>query len=56
MAFFNMQKKESEPLYEMTAILHQNGVISDVIIEYPTFTIHQQLTAIEALPVAEGCK
>lgn len=56
LAFFDAKGKEPEPEYEMTAILHQNGVISDVVIDYPAFTIHQELTAIEALPLAEGCE
>lgn len=55
LAFFKADSQDAEPQYEMSAILHQNGVISDVVIDYPAFTIHQELTAIEALPLAEGC-
>lgn len=55
LAFFKTDSQDAEPQYEMTAILHQNGVISDVVIDYPTFTIHQALSAIEELPLAEGC-
>jgi hypothetical protein len=42
---------ESMPVYEMEMILHDNGVISHALVDYKTFIIEQNLTALEKLPV-----
>lgn len=39
--------------YEMDLIAHDNGVISDISIEYPDFTVHQALTAVEKLEIPD---
>lgn len=39
--------------YEMDLVAHDNGVVSDISIEYPDFTVHQKLTAIEPLDEPE---
>jgi len=45
---------ESMPVYEMEMILHDNGVISHALVDYKTFIIEQNLTALEKLP-AKKC-
>ncbi|MEM7679556.1 MAG: DUF1849 family protein, partial [Pseudomonadota bacterium] len=35
------------PDYEMSIILHVNGVISDMVIEYEDFTVKQTLIGLE---------
>ena len=51
MAFFTLYGSESgpDPDYEMEVILHENGVISDMRVEYRDFTVTQTLTALEQL-------
>ncbi len=52
MAVFPLKDaEESAPAYEMEMILHDNGVISDALVDYKTFVIEQNLTALEKLPV-----
>ena len=41
------------PAYEMRAILHDNGVIRDVHVDYGAFVLRQRLTALE--PLDAGC-
>lgn len=55
MAFFPMDKGKTEPDYEMTATLHENGVISDMLIEYKDFSITQKLVALETQKTS-GCE
>ena len=51
MAVFPLKDtEESAPAYEMEMILHANGVISYALIDYKTFVIEQNLTALEKLP------
>ncbi len=55
MAFYPpMQKgetqEEAEPDYEMTAVMHENGVVSSLEIDYQDFSIKGELEAIESLP------
>jgi hypothetical protein len=45
---------ESTPVYEMEMILHDNGVISQAVVDYKSFVIEQDLTALEKLP-AKKC-
>lgn len=55
MAVFPLvEKKESEPAYEMDIVLHDNGVISRAVVDYKNFTIAQNLVALEKLP-AKKC-
>lgn len=51
MAVFTLKDEgESTPDYEMEIILHDNGVISHAVVDYKTFVIEQNLTALEKLP------
>lgn len=54
MAFFPLSASESNADYEMSAIFHDNGVISDMTVEYKDFTVHQSLKALQKLDV-EAC-
>lgn len=54
MGFFPLSKSESSPDYEMTALFHDNGIISDMVVEYKEFTVHQTLKALEKQP-PEDC-
>jgi hypothetical protein len=54
MAFFPLANSESDSEYEMSAIFHDNGVISDMTVEYKEFTVHQSLKALQPLS-PEGC-
>lgn len=47
LAFFPLESDLSEPDYEMTVRLHENGVISDMFVEYTDFSVTQKLVAIE---------
>lgn len=50
MAFFPLKGTESSPDYEMDAVLQENGIITDMRIEYPEFTVTQKLTSLTPLP------
>ena len=54
LAFFPLNKSESAADYEMDIIFHENGLISDMIIDYGTFSVHQKLTAAE--PLGDACQ
>lgn len=47
MAFFPIGDISPDPDYEMNAILHANGVISDMYVEYRDFSVRQNLVALE---------
>lgn len=49
MAFFPVEQQNPEADYEMSVIFHENGIISDMIIEYDDFTVSQKLIALEKL-------
>ncbi len=49
LAFFPLDDSSETSDYEMALTFHENGVISDMIIEYDDFTISQKLVALEAL-------
>ncbi len=53
MAFFPLNNASESADYEMNVALHDNGVISDMYIEYDDFTITQKLIALE--PLENGC-
>ncbi len=50
MAFFPTLQPATDPDYEMDAVLQQNGVISNMRIDYKEFSVTQTLVALEALP------
>lgn len=52
LAFFPLNSAESEADYEMNIVLHDNGVISDMAVDYKDFSVTQKLVALEALPAA----
>ena len=49
MGFFNEDQVEANADYEMTLLLHENGVISDMIIDYADFSISQKLVSLETI-------
>ncbi len=49
LAFFPQETSEVTADYEMSLIFHENGVISDMKIEYSDFAVTQKLIAIEKL-------
>lgn len=54
LAFFPLGDDSSAPDYEMNLVLHDNGVISDMLIEYDDFSVKQTLKAIE--PLSGSCE
>jgi len=54
MAVFPVKDREEESDYEMSMDFHENGVISDMLIEYDDFSVKQKLVALEKIP-AESC-
>lgn len=54
LAFFPLNNDEATSDYEMKIILHENSVISDMMIEYDDFTVSQKLIALE--PVKNQCQ
>jgi hypothetical protein len=53
LAFFPLNEPSESADYEMSAVFHENGVISDMVIEYDDFTVTQKLIALK--PVAGTC-
>ncbi len=53
LAFFPVKNNEPTADYEMNIKLHENGVVSDMFIEYDDFSINQSLLALE--PVKSVC-
>ena len=56
MAFFPLIGAESDAEYEMDVLFHENGVISDMLVEYRDFSVTQKLAALERLEKAENCE
>lgn len=54
MAFFPTLTPEAEADYEMSATFHNNGIISNMLVEYDDFSVTQKLVALEKLE-AETC-
>ncbi|MDP2206074.1 MAG: DUF1849 family protein [Alphaproteobacteria bacterium] len=51
MAVFPAADAENmSPTYEMNLVLHDNGVVSHVLVDYKSFKVEQTLTAVEPLP------
>lgn len=55
LAFFPLKSTEPDSDYEMSVILHENGVISDMYVEYKDFSVTQKLVGLESLK-AESCE
>jgi hypothetical protein len=53
LAFFPLQENSETADYEMNINMHDNGVVSDMFIEYDDFSITQKLLALE--PVKSAC-
>lgn len=53
MAFFPLSGETEDSDYEMDAIFHNNGIISDMNVEYKDFSITQKLVALEKLTPAD---
>ncbi len=53
-AAFPLSEPSSTAEYEMSLVLHKNGIISDMVIEYKDFSVRQSLKALE--PVASFCE
>ena len=49
MAVFPVLNEEEEPDYEMSMIFHDNGIISDMVIDYDDFSVSQKLVALEKI-------
>lgn len=54
MAVFPTQNQEEAADYEMSLVFHENGLISDMLIEYDDFSVTQKLVALERLD-ADHC-
>jgi hypothetical protein len=52
MAFFPLDSEEASSDYEMSLVFHDNGIISDMMIDYDDFTVSQKLLALEKLDAA----
>ncbi len=55
-AFFKDNEPQSKmglPSYEMRLRMHENGVVSEMIVEYDKFSVRQNLLAVDALPKPE---
>ncbi len=52
LAYFPLGESGESADYEMDVVFHENGIISDMAIEYDDFTVTQKLVALEALPDA----
>ena len=53
MAFFTATEDQLNADYEMSLVLHENGIISDMIIDYSDFTIRQKLVSLKTIPVEQ---
>ncbi len=54
MAFFPTAAEEPESDYEMSALLHDNGIISSMKVDYKDFSVIQKLAALEKIE-PENC-
>lgn len=54
MAYFPLNQASESSDYEMNIVFHDNGIISDMVIEYDDFSVTQRLVALE--PVKDACK
>jgi hypothetical protein len=49
MAVFPIKDQEEESDYEMNLVFHENGIISDMLIEYDDFSVTQKLQSLEKI-------
>ncbi len=49
MAVFPLDSDEEESDYEMSLVFHDNGIISDMTIDYDDFSVRQKLVALERM-------
>jgi hypothetical protein len=54
LAFFTPGGKQSTPEHEQTLSIYANGIVSNLSLDYGSFTVDAALTKVEALP-APGC-
>lgn len=54
LAFFPLNSDEADSDYEMDVVMHENGVISDMYVEYKDFSVTQRLIALERV-TGETC-
>ena len=54
LSFFPSQSAEATADYELTMTLHENGVISEMNVDYDDFSVQQSLIALEKIP-AKSC-
>lgn len=54
MAVFPQKQREESSDYEMSLIFHENGIISDMLIEYDDFSVTQKLVSLEKV-AADSC-
>ena len=50
LAFFPLNNPASIADYEMSMVVHENGLVSDMTIEYHDFSVTQKLVALEPVP------
>lgn len=55
MAFFPLANSEAGSDYEMSIVFHDNGIISDMLVEYDEFSIKQTLAALDRLETPVNC-
>lgn len=56
MAVFPTDDDEASSDYEMSMVFHENGVISDMLVEYDDFSVTQKLVALEKLDKNQACE
>ncbi len=56
MAVFPKHDTGAESDYEMSMVFHENGIISDMLVEYDDFTVEQRLVALEKLDSDVSCQ
>lgn len=49
MAVFPLNSEEEKSDYEMSMVFHENGIISDMTIDYDDFSVHQSLVSLEKI-------
>lgn len=54
LAFFPLNSNEADSDYEMDVVMHENGVISDMYVEYKDFSVTQKLIGLERIQ-GESC-
>lgn len=55
LAFFPLSNQEAGAEYEMSLVFHENGIISDMNVDYNDFSVTQKLVALEAKPLGDLC-